>query len=181
MEICQLKELRVLSVQRNRLVRLPSMGLLPNLIELKIGYNQIEVLEEDIFMHLSGVAGTLKLFECSENNLQELPCSTTNLHPECLFSASFNPLISPPQEILKDGLKNVQEYLRVRVLRRKEILDLLWNQDFEVILERTHPVASDGNCEAPPRNDDCPLKYLFLSLSIFLHNYPFEDVLNAID
>ena len=143
-DFCNLTELRVLSLQRNRIVRLPLLGTLPNIAELKVGYNQIEVLSEELFSHPKGIAGTMTYFECCENNLQELPSSVSNINPVCRFEATSNPLISPPQEILKDGLKAVQEYLRVRVLRTREIWDLLWNQDFEVAFERTHPVASDG-------------------------------------
>ena len=143
-DFCKLTELRVLSLQRNRIVRLPPLGSLPNIVELKVGYNQIEVLSEELFSHPKGIAGTMTHFECCENNLQELPSSVSNIRPDCRLEATSNPLISPPQEILKDGLKAVQEYLRIRVLRGKEILDLLWNQDFEVAFERSHPVASDG-------------------------------------
>ena len=61
------------------------------------------------------------------------------LDPELRLEADFNPLISPPPELLKGGLLQVQEYLRVRMVRQRELCDLVTELDFEYIMERTHP------------------------------------------
>ena len=64
------------------------------------------------------------------------------LDPELRLEADFNPLISPPPELLKGGLLQVQEYLRVRMVRQRELCDLVTELDFEYIMERTHPGTS---------------------------------------
>ena len=113
-ELCYMKKLKKLSLQRNHLVRLPVIfGTMSSLIELRIGYNRIEMLSEELFLDPLGLASSLKYFECCENNIQELPVSVYNVDPECRFDAGFNPLISPPFEILKDGLAAVQVAVRV--------------------------------------------------------------------
>ena len=61
------------------------------------------------------------------------------LDPELRLEADFNPLISPPPELLKGGLLQVQEYLRVRMVRQRELCDLVTELDFEYIMDRTHP------------------------------------------
>ena len=146
-ELCYMKKLKKISLQRNNLVRIPKLfGDMLEVVELRIGYNNIEFLPEELFSNIeNGLAKTIKYFECCENNLQEFPYSLCNINSiDCRFDGGFNPLISPPFVILSDGLLAVQEYLRVRLIRRNELIELMENQDFEFIVERCHPVACDG-------------------------------------
>ena len=75
--ICQLTDLKVLNLEKNRLQFVPkSIGKL-NLIDLRIGHNQIEILSGDMFADCLGKS--IKIFSCCENNLMELPWSLTRI------------------------------------------------------------------------------------------------------
>ena len=144
LELCLLKNLRKLNLERNKLIRLPDLiGFMNKLTDVRVGYNRLEYLAEDLFANPEGLIKSLRHFNCSENNLPELPNSICMLDPELRLEADSNPLLSPPPELLTGGLIGVQEYLRVRMVRQRELCDLVTELEFEYVMERTHPVAQD--------------------------------------
>ena len=114
-QICDMKYVKKLNVERNDLLTIPSRIREMSLVELKIGHNRIEGLDDDIF---SGILGqTIKLFSCPENNLSELPISLAEIDPNALLDAESNPLYSPPPGLMSEELIVIQNYLRVRLTR----------------------------------------------------------------
>jgi Leucine-rich repeat (LRR) protein len=101
--ICALKHLRKLNLEGNKLYNLPvSIGDM-SLEVLRVGYNFIEWLPEDMF---AGTLGkTIRHFSCPENNLLDLPVSLKDVPDTCLLEAEFNPLRSPPLYVLAEGVK----------------------------------------------------------------------------
>jgi len=77
-------------------------------VDVRVGYNRLEALAEDLFGNPEGLIKSLRHFNCSENNLPELPNSICFLDPLLRLEADFNPLISPPPELLKGGLLQVR-------------------------------------------------------------------------
>jgi hypothetical protein len=127
--ICQIASLKKLNLELNRIYALPLDIAYMSLVELRIGNNRIEVLHENIFSHKLGT--TLKVFSCPGNNLMELPNSIYMIDKESFFEAEANPLISPPQLLLAEGLLMVQSYLKIRQKRLDELVELLDDEDFE--------------------------------------------------
>ena len=55
LELCLLKNLRKLNLERNKLIRLPElMGFMNKLNDVRVGYNRLEVLAEDLFGNPEG-------------------------------------------------------------------------------------------------------------------------------
>lgn len=139
--ICDLRSLRVLNMEKNKLLNVPlRIGKL-NVIELRIGHNRIESLPEDMFD--SSLGKSIKLFSCCENNLMELPSSLSLIDSDGLVDADYNPLVSPPPELLSEGLKVLQNYFRVRQNRKVQIEELLTDEDFEYVPSSAFPVAHE--------------------------------------
>lgn len=123
LELCLLKNLKKLNLERNKLIRLPDlMGYMSNLVDVRVGYNRLEALAEDLFANPEGLIKSLRHFNCSENNLPELPNSICFLDPLLRLEADFNPLISPPPELLKGGLAQVGEGRSLSRLERRQSL-----------------------------------------------------------
>jgi internalin A len=117
--LCTLPNLRKLILERNKLFKLPvQLGNMKNLVDLRVGYNRIELLPEELFSNPAGLASSLKHFSCSENNLAELPNSMCFLDPELRLEADFNPLISPPPELMKAGLATVNTIITLTLIPR---------------------------------------------------------------
>jgi hypothetical protein len=106
------------------------------------GHNRIERLDDELFS--SSLGKTIKVFCCSENNIQELPSSLCFVDPHGDLEAEFLPLISPPQYLVTEGIAALQPYMKIRRQRREEIEQMLLDQDFDFVLERSYPVACDG-------------------------------------
>lgn len=144
--ICDLSALKKLNLERNRLSLLPDRVKMLGLVELKIGHNMIQSLPNDFFSHRLGKV--IKKFSVCENNLLELPSSLCEIDSEGILEADFNPLLSPPQYILSEGIKVIQTYLYVRSRRLDELADLLADEDFEFnkdsVTPQAHDVLEDG-------------------------------------
>lgn len=137
--LCELSELKVLNLEKNRLQFVPkSIGNL-NLVDLRIGHNQIEILPEEIFA--GNLGASIKIFSCCENNMMELPWSLTRINPEALLEADFNPYISPPPYLLSEGLRVVQNYLHIRRVRKALFEELILDEDFVVTATSMVPQA----------------------------------------
>lgn len=101
--LCRLKFLRRLNIEGNRLLSISrSIKDLPLEI-LRIGYNFIEWLPDDMFS--STLGQTIERFSCPENNLLDLPMSIKDVREECCIEAEFNPFVSPPTYVLAEGTK----------------------------------------------------------------------------
>ena len=102
-DYCGLLALRRLNIENNRLLKLPPAIKNMRLEVLRVGYNSIEIFPDDMF---SGDLGrTLKKFSCQENNLLELPISIKEVVNDIVLEAEFNPLVSPPSQVLSEGFR----------------------------------------------------------------------------
>lgn len=137
--LCQVTGLRKLNLEINRFYSLPAEICHLSLIELKIGNNRIQSLAEDLFAYELGIS--IKTFSCVGNNLLELPNSLYLIDKESLFETEANPVISPPQILLSEGLGVIQNYLKIRQRRLNEIEELLFDEDFSFVRENAVPQA----------------------------------------
>lgn len=138
-EISHLSELKILNIEKNYLHYIPHNISQLNVVELRIGHNQIEILPNDIFN--SNLGKSIQIFSCCENNLMELPWSITKLHPDTLLEADFNPYISPPPYLLSEGLQILQNYLHIRHIRKKLFEELIVDEDFVIESTAMVPLA----------------------------------------
>lgn len=140
--ITKLQMLTVLNLEKNKLVNLPqSISRMMNLVDLRIGHNKLEFLSETLFS--SELGKVCRHFSCPENNLLELPTSIVLLHEKSVFDAEYNPLISPPSFLLSEGLAVLQNYLKIRVMRKQQLFELMVEEDFELSLSSFTPIASE--------------------------------------
>ena len=138
--ICDLKYLKKLNVESNNLLNLPLRISEMTLLELKVGHNRIELLDDELFDGPLGL--TLKLFSCPENNMSELPISIAKLDPDGFLDCELNPLYSPPPGLMSEKLSVIQHYLRVRQVRLYELEEFLEDEGFEFDREFATPYAS---------------------------------------
>lgn len=139
--ICHLLNLRTLSLEKNKLTIIPRLLNRLSLVDLRIGHNRIENLEDDLFAHELGEH--IRLFSCAENNLLELPTSLMLLDSTCSLEADYNPLISPPPYLLSDGLKMLKNYMAIRGGRRKLLYNLMEDEDFVLSEDSFSPIACE--------------------------------------
>jgi hypothetical protein len=139
--LCNLSNLKILNVEKNKLYFLPDRMKKMNLVELRVGHNRIEILADDLFSENLRVS--LKTFSCCENNMMELPTSLWRIDPEASLDAEYNPLISPPTYLLAEGLKVVQNYLRIRISRVMQFNECLLDEDFEFDPQSVTPIATE--------------------------------------
>jgi len=137
--ICELTELKVLNVEKNKLSFVPASLATMKLVELKIGHNLIEVLPDELF--LDELGKTVKHLSCCENNLFELPWSLSKVDAECFIDCDFNPLISPPPNLLAEGLQVLQNYLRIKQVRKILFEELIKDEDFVIGANSLTPIA----------------------------------------
>lgn len=144
--ICDLFELKVLNLEKNRLQFVPKSIAKLNLVDLRIGHNQIELLPGDIFA--DNLGRSIKIFSCCENNMMELPWSLTRIDVEALLEADFNPYISPPPYLMSEGLRVVQNYLHIRHVRKALFEELIVDEDFVIastsMVPQAFEVLQDG-------------------------------------
>lgn len=140
--ITKLQSLTVLNLEKNKLINLPqSISHMSSLVDLRIGHNKLEFLSETLFS--SELGKTCRHFSCPENNLLELPTSLVLLHEKSVVDAEYNPLISPPPFLLSEGLAVVQNYLKIRVMRKQQLFELMIEEDFDLSLSSFSPIASE--------------------------------------
>eukprot|EP01038_Epipyxis_sp_PR26KG_P010659 gene10659-14314_t len=139
--LCYLSAMKILNIEKNKLKFLPKKISNLFLIELRIGYNMIEYLPDDIFSY--NLKSTLMFFSVCENNLLELPLSIAYLHIEAKVDADYNPLLSPPPYLLSEKLVVLQNYLLIRYHRKKSVIQLLEDDDFDVNHLHLSPIAQE--------------------------------------
>lgn len=72
------------------------------------------------------------MLQLSNNNLLELPAIFDGCAKLKQLAIEYNPLRSPPAELLEEDLDTVLQYCRVRTSRFKEMSKLLKAFGFEV-------------------------------------------------
>ena len=80
---------------------------------------------------LTSLALSLSVFWISSNNLIELPQSFVDM--KCLddMKIEYNPMQSPPMELVQEGMQTVMQYCRIRASRINELAELLEDVGFE--------------------------------------------------
>lgn len=150
-EFSGLERLKTLIVERNSIIDVPIGFRDLQLVELRLGYNRIEWLPDDLFAGQLGK--TVELVSLQENLLVDLPSSVSNLKClqglkegylsslSCKLVCDFNPMTSPPIPLRSEGLEVVQKYMRIRNFRIDEMFDLLKAEDFVFLKENATPTA----------------------------------------
>jgi hypothetical protein len=114
-EIGQLTQLEGLGVSNNQLTSLPpEIGLLSSLEWLNVDGNQLTSLPPEI-----GQLTNLRGLRLVGNQIRHLPTQMSNLNnlncleaANCHLNLEYNPLISPPPEVVEQGTVAVLDYLR---------------------------------------------------------------------
>lgn len=138
----KLANLLILNVSGNALHRLPAgMGRM-NLVELKASHNRLEVLSDDFLS--PNLQKSIEILHLQNNNLIELP----PVFDECAklkqLLIDYNPMISPPADLLEEELETVLQYCRIRTERVKEMVRLLEQYGFEIDLKQFTPTARNA-------------------------------------
>jgi len=132
--LAKLENLQVLSVEKNEIHRLPpGIGFLA-LRHLKASHNRLEKLERNLL--LPNLHDSIETLQVSNNNLLELPAIFDGCPRLRLLTIDYNPMRSPPSELLEHGMHVVIQYCRIRSERVKEVLDLLDEYGFDT--DETH-------------------------------------------
>ncbi|GMI11247.1 hypothetical protein TrVE_jg2968 [Triparma verrucosa] len=140
--ICELSALQELSLDGNYISKLPQgIGKL-NLKTLKMAHNRLEYLEDECLR--PNLVNSLSVFWISSNNLIELPQSFVDM--KCLddMKIEYNPMQSPPMELVQEGMQTVMQYCRIRASRINELAELLEDVGFETDENNYKPEAK--NC-----------------------------------
>ncbi len=140
-DICKIASLRILNIEKNKLTKLPKLMNQMHLIDLRVGHNYLEKINDDLFS--DNLGKSIKYFSCVENNLLELPESLSFIHPQCSMEADYNPLVSPPAYLLSEGLVTLQHYFQIRQYRKKILFELMIDEDFELSMESFAPFATE--------------------------------------
>ncbi len=100
-----------LSVMRNQLSELPhSFRNMKQLKHLDLSENPFTKLPECVFNLISSLEH-LNIFEC---RVKEIPSDILRLPRLTYLSADFNPIESPPAEVVRNGLDAIRDYWRQR-------------------------------------------------------------------
>ena len=127
--ICKLRNLRLLSMEKNRLARIPTLiGTMLSLKHLLLYSNQLvelpvsvclitglEVLDvhKNMITTLPSIIGkltSLKKLDVSENKITELPISICELSEEVGLSVGRNPLEKPAVEQARQGIGVIRRF-----------------------------------------------------------------------
>jgi len=127
--IVELKNLIELNLDANFITTLPeSIGEM-NLTALRLSHNRLAFLEDNCLR--PNLINSLAIFWVSSNNLIELPQSFVDM--KCLddMKIEYNPMRSPPMDLVQEGMQTVMRYCRVRASRVNELKELLVDAGFE--------------------------------------------------
>ena len=140
--ITRLEKLKILNLDANELHRLPKgMGNL-KLTMLKCAHNRLEKLEPDFLF--PNLAENIECLWVSNNNMLELPAMFNNVGNLRELHLDYNPLRSPPPELLAEKMEVIVQYCRIRAERVKEMLNLLVDEyGFDAEPLNFTPIARD--------------------------------------
>jgi hypothetical protein len=127
--MCKLRNLRTLSLEKNRLVEIPSLiATMHSLRRISLHSNQIVELPpaicllvglESLDLHKNNLRGlpnaignlkALQKFDISENKIVELPISICELSDELQLSVGRNPLEKPSVEQARQGVAVIRRF-----------------------------------------------------------------------
>lgn len=124
--ICNLKNLRDLLLLRNKIQKLPALiGSLANLKMLDISYNPLVNIPQHI-----GQAKNLEIFDAGYCKISHLPVEITQLYSLKQLSLEENPMIFPPEKVVKRGLYATMHYLTIE--KRKDEASRVMMQVFNM-------------------------------------------------
>uniref|UniRef100_A0A0C9RW27 TSA: Wollemia nobilis Ref_Wollemi_Transcript_9846_1959 transcribed RNA sequence n=1 Tax=Wollemia nobilis TaxID=56998 RepID=A0A0C9RW27_9CONI len=118
--VCQMKSLTHLDVHFNQLRYLPAaIGNLTNLqvLNASSNFNDLVSIPDSI-----GEIMNLVELDLSNNQIKELPYSFGSLQNLKKLNLEQNPLVTPPNEIVEQGVESVKEYMAKRLLEYLEYL-----------------------------------------------------------
>jgi len=137
--ITELRTLQELSLDGNFISTLPKgIGNL-NLVTLKLAHNRLEYLEDDCLR--PNLINTLSVLWVSSNNLIELPHSFVDMKSLDDMKIEYNPMRSPPMDLVQEGMQTVMQYCRIRASRVNELAELLEEVGFETDVANFTPDA----------------------------------------
>merc|ERR1719502_1828738 len=134
-----LSKLQYLNLNGNNLTCLPNKFGSMMLKRLILSYNRIESLAED-FME-PNLVHTLSSLSISNNNLIELPVNFVKCERIKVLQYDGNPIISPPIELMLEGLEGIFKYGRIRKIRINEMKQAIVAEGFDTNIEHFTPVA----------------------------------------
>eukprot|EP00520_Triparma_pacifica_P016971 CAMPEP_0118642542 /NCGR_PEP_ID=MMETSP0785-20121206/5887_1 /TAXON_ID=91992 /ORGANISM="Bolidomonas pacifica, Strain CCMP 1866" /LENGTH=1549 /DNA_ID=CAMNT_0006534093 /DNA_START=130 /DNA_END=4776 /DNA_ORIENTATION=- len=139
--IVELSALQELCLDGNYITVLPEGIGKMNLNTLKLAHNRLEYLETDCLR--PNLVNSLSVFWVSSNNLIELPQSFVDM--KCLddMKIEYNPMRSPPMELVQEGMQTVMQYCRIRASRVNELAELLEEVGFETDVTNYKPEAKN--------------------------------------
>ena len=124
-----LRNLQRLNLDANELHCLPpKLGDLP-LVTLRASHNRLERLDDDTFG--PGTTKHLEYLGLSKNNLLELNSCLPTCTKLTTLQVEFNPLRSPPPDLLSQGLDVLQRYCDLRDTRISDLQKLLTDYGYE--------------------------------------------------
>ena len=137
--ITELKNLVELNLDANFITTLPNNIGEMNLTALRLSHNRLEFMEDNCLR--PNLINSLAIFWVSSNNLIELPQSFVDM--KCLddMKIEYNPMRSPPMELVQEGMQTVMRYCRVRASRVNELKELLVDAGFETDKSNYTPEA----------------------------------------
>lgn len=157
-----LTNLKKLSLQQNKLQEIDrSIVVLPSIKELNVCRNEIKSITAEIghmkltslLLHCNQISTiddeflmpnllkTLKRFRIDNNRLLQLPMCIDKMINFDDLNIDQNPFISPPQQLVQQGMKEVLNYCKVRRKRAADLRISLEKNKFETDQSHYYPVA----------------------------------------
>ena len=112
-----------------------------NLSTFKLAHNRLEYLEDDCLR--PNLINTLAVFWVTANNLIELPHSFVDMKALDDMRIEYNPMRSPPMDLVQEGMQTVMQYCRIRSSRVNELAELLEEVGFETDVDNFTPEAKN--------------------------------------
>ena len=182
-----LKRLTRLNLDANELRTLPKqLGQLP-LKVLRASHNRLETLNDDTFG--SGTQQNLEYLGLSNNNLLELNSCLPTCTKLKTLQCEFNPLRSPPPELLTQGLDVLRRYCDLRDKRivsvQKVLTDYGYDYDPNHLTPEAYRVLTSGKTTGFLTEDDLEnfdkAVDRYLNGAYYSHSATDADVIERLD